>query len=57
MPSGRPGAQPPDFDLDLENDALLAREAARQQASLFSPRGFQRGSAPLPPEAFFLFAS
>ena len=26
---------------------LLAREAARQQASLFSPRGFQRGLSPL----------
>ena len=50
------GAQPPDLDLE-NNDASLAREAARQQASLFSPRGFQRGSAPLPPEAFFLFAS
>ena len=35
---------------------LLAREAARQQASLFSPSGFQRAQ-PLPPEAFFLFAS
>ena len=54
MPSGGRGSAP---DPDLENDALLAREAARQQASLFSPKGFQRGSAPLPPEAFFLFAS
>ena len=55
------GLSPPDSDLEnelySEKTFLLAREAARQQASLFSPRGFQRGSAPLPPEAFFLFAS
>ena len=57
MPSGGRGLSPRDL-LDLENnDASLAREAARQQASLFSPRGFPKGLSPLPPEAFFLFAS
>ena len=48
------GAQPPDLDLKIRR--LLAREAARQQASLFSPR-VSKGLSPLPPEAFFLFAS
>ena len=51
MPLAAGGSAP---DLDLKIRRLLAREAARQQASLFSQGGFQRGSAPLPPEAFFL---
>ena len=42
--SGGRGLSPRTLDLE-NNDASLAREAARQQASLFSPRGFQRGSA------------
>ena len=41
----RPGGSAPDL-LDLENnDASLAREAARQQASLFSPR-VSKGAQP-----------
>ena len=55
MPSGGRGGSAP--DLDLETTRLLAREAARQQASLFSQAGFPKGLSPLPPEAFFLFAS
>ena len=51
--SGGRGAQPP--DPDLENNDACWREAARQQASLFS-QGVSKGAQPLPPEAFFLFA-
>ena len=40
------GGSAPGF-LDLEITRLLAREAARQQASLFSPQGFPKGLSPL----------
>ena len=55
MPGGR-GAQPPDLDLE-NNDACWRAKPRANRRHCFPKRGFQRGSAPLPPEAFFLFAS
>ena len=43
MPPAAGGSAP---DLDLEIMTLLAREAARQQASLFSPKGVSKGLSP-----------
>ena len=52
----RPGAQPPDLDLE-NNDACWRAKPRANRRHCFPQGGFQRGSAPLPPEAFFLFAS
>ena len=40
------GGSAPDPDLENNDFRLLAREAARQQASLFSPSGFPKGLSP-----------
>ena len=49
MPPAAGGLSPRTPDLE-NNDACWRAEAARQQASLFSQAGFQRGSAPLAAE-------
>ena len=51
----RPGAQPPTSTWKTMTP-VGARSRAPTGVIVF-PKGFQRGSAPLPPEAFFLFAS
>ena len=56
MPPAAGGLSPPDPDLKTMTPAVGARSRAPTGVIVF-PQGFQRGSAPLPPEAFFLFAS
>ena len=52
----RPGAQPPTSTWKIMTP-VGARSRAPTGVIVFPKWGFQRGSAPLPPEAFFLFAS
>ena len=50
------GGSAPDPDLE-NNDACWRAKPRANRRHCFPPRGFPKGLSPLPPEAFFLFAS